>query len=260
MTLYPGCKLNLGLSVLSEREDGFHDIETLLVPYEGMCDRIVMKEAPEFGADIDYGDCAERWPVEKDLAVRAFLMLQDEFGLPPVHISLKKGAPVGAGLASGSSDAVAALKLTDALFSLRLGEDRLRGYASRLGSDCAFFISGEPAIATGKGDRLEPYPVDLSRYRIKVVVPEGIRVNTAEAYAEVGVHSGEPLREALSRPVEQWRGHLVNDFEKSVFARYPELGRIKDSLYEEGAVYASMSGSGSAVYGLFERDEEHKGV
>lgn len=255
MILYPNVKINLGLSVLGKREDGFHNIETLFYPYGGYCDRLEIVESDSFSIDIDYRG-ANPWPAGQDLTVRAYEMLRRDFGLPPVAIRLVKNAPVGAGLGGGSSDAVAALKILNALFELRLGRARMLSYAAALGSDCAFFVDNVPAFASGRGEILEPFDLDLSGYEIRITVPSGVKVSTAEAYRGVGFHEGMPLREVLSLPVGQWKGRMVNDFEPSVFAAYPVLEQIKEGMYAEGAVFASMSGSGSAIYGLFRREED----
>lgn len=255
MILYPNVKLNLGLSVLRKREDGFHDIETLFVPYGGICDRLEIVEAPSFSISIDYRS-ATPWKPEDDLCARAYELLRKDFPIPPVRISLEKNAPVGAGLGGGSSDAVATLRMLDALFELGLGRSRLLSYAAALGSDCAFFVDNSPAFASGRGEVLEPFDLDLSPYEIRVTVPEGVSVSTAEAYRGVRFHEGMPLREALSRPVEEWKGKVLNDFEPSVFASHPVLEQIKEGMYAEGALFASMSGSGSAIYGMFRREED----
>ena len=175
------------------------------------------------------------------------------FKLPPVKIFLEKTSPVGAGLGGGSADAAFALKMLDEMFALGLSEDALAGYAARLGSDCAFFIYNRPMIGEGRGEVLSEYPLDIP-YDIQVITPAGITVSTKDAYGGIRPHEPEvPLREALLRPVEEWDGILVNDFEETVFAKYPELAAIKQSLYDCGAVYASMSGSGSALFALYEK-------
>ena len=198
------------------------------------------------------------WDPLGDLTVRAYGLLDGEFGLPPVKIFLEKTAPVGAGLGGGSADAAFALKMLSELFALGLDDAALAAYAARLGSDCAFFVYNRPMLGTGRGEVLEPYDIDLSAYELRVSVPEGVHVGTADAYRgivprEAAGSRALPLCEALSRPVAEWRGLLVNDFETTVFAKYPAVAAAKQALYDEGATYASMSGSGSAVYGLFPR-------
>lgn len=249
MTVYPNVKINLGLNVIGKRPDGFHDIETLFIPYFGIRDELSVEESDEL---VFEGSAGVTW--DNDLTVQAYELLAGDFDIPPVRIKLVKNAPVGAGLGGGSADAAFALRAVSDLFSLGLSDEALAGYASRLGSDCAFFVYNRPMIGTGRGERLEPCDIDLSGYDIKLVCPEGISVRTADAYR--GIVPGIPqipLKEALSLPVEEWKNCLVNDFEKTVFAIYPSLARIKSDLYEAGAVYAAMSGSGSAMFGLFEK-------
>lgn len=277
MITNPNVKINLGLNVLRKREDGFHDLETLFVPYFGISDTLEIvvgddysrtsaalfgKYAPEMIAQGMSEDGSLMitiaraegvdWDPLKDLTAKAYRMLADDFKMPPVKIFLEKTSPVGAGLGGGSSDAAFALKMLDELCGLRLSEDQLAEYASRLGSDCAFFIYNRPMIGEGRGEVLTPYEIDLSGYDLQVLTPEGIAVSTKDAYGGIRPHLPDlPLREVLARPVVEWDGLLVNDFEDTVFAKYPELAAIKKSLYDSGAAYASMSGSGSALFALY---------
>ncbi len=279
MITNPNVKLNLGLNVLRRREDGFHDLETLFVPYMGISDRLEIvvgddysRTSAELFAKYSDGQIVQGmsedgklmitiarregvdWDPMKDLAAKAYFILASDFEMPPVKIFLEKLSPVGAGLGGGSSDAAFALKMLNELCSLGLPEEKLAAYAALLGSDCAFFIYNRPMIGEGRGEVLSEYPIDLSGYDIQVLTPEGIAVSTADAYR--GIEPGIPemrLREVLAEPVGRWDGLLVNDFEKTVFAKYPELAAIKKSLYDSGAVYASMSGSGSALFALYNR-------
>ena len=298
MITNPNVKINLGLNVLRKREDGFHDLETLFVPYFGISDTLEIvvgddysrtsaalftkygkltpiKTEGVFGVEAEEGDAPKivqgisedgklmitiaraegvDWDPLKDLTAKAYNILAEDFQLPPVKIFLEKTSPVGAGLGGGSADAAFALKMLNELCALELNEGQLAGYASRLGSDCAFFIYNRPMIGEGRGDVLTEYPIDLERYDLQVLPPEGIAVSTKDAYSGIRPHLPEvQLREALSRPVEEWDGILVNDFEETVFAKYPELAAIKRSLYDSGAVYASMSGSGSALFALYRK-------
>jgi 4-diphosphocytidyl-2-C-methyl-D-erythritol kinase len=191
----------------------------------------------------------------KDLTAKAYFILAEDFELPPVKIFLEKTSPVGAGLGGGSSDAAFALKMLNELCSLNLTESQLAAYAARLGSDCAFFIYNRPMMGQGRGEILTEYQLDLEGYEIQVLTPAGIAVSTADAYR--GIVPKLPqvaLSDVLTKPVEQWKDMLVNDFEETVFAKYPELAAIKMSLYECGAVYASMSGSGSALFAIYKKD------
>ena len=277
MITNPNVKINLGLNVLRKREDGFHDLETLFVPYFNISDTLEIvvgddysrtsaaifgKYAPEMIAQGISEDgklmitIARKegvdWDPLKDLTAKAYYILSEEFDMPPVKIFLEKNSPVGAGLGGGSSDAAFALKMLNELCGLELDEARLAGYASRLGSDCAFFIYNRPMIGEGRGEILSEYPVCLDGYDLQVLTPEGVSVSTKDAYGGIRPHLPEvPLKEALARPVEEWDGILVNDFEETVFAKYPELAAIKRSLYDSGAAYASMSGSGSALFALY---------
>ena len=284
MITNPNVKINLGLNVLRKREDGFHDLETLFVPYMGISDtlEIVMgddfsrtssaifgKYAPEMIAQGISEDgklmitIARKegvdWDPLKDLTARAYLILSEDFQLPPVKIFLEKTSPVGAGLGGGSSDAAFALKMLNELCGLGLSETRLASYAARLGSDCAFFIYNRPMIGEGRGEILSETDPDFmdgiyAGHELQVLTPEGVAVSTKDAYGGIRPHLPEvALRDALKLPVEEWDGVLVNDFEETVFAKYPELAAIKRSLYDSGAVYASMSGSGSALFALYRR-------
>ena len=298
MITNPNVKINLGLNVLRKREDGFHDLETLFVPYFGISDTLEIvvgddysrtsaalftkygkltpiKTEGVFGVEAEEGDAPKivqgisedgklmitiaraegvDWDPMKDLTVKAYNILAEDFQLPPVKIFLEKTSPVGAGLGGGSADAAFALKMLNELCALDLNEGQLAGYASRLGSDCAFFIYNRPMIGEGRGEVLTEYPIDLECYDLQVLTTEGISVSTKDAYSGIRPHLPEvQLREALSRPVEEWDGILVNDFEETVFAKYPELAAIKRSLYDSGAVYASMSGSGSALFALYRK-------
>ena len=298
MITNPNVKINLGLNVLRKREDGFHDLETLFVPYFGISDTLEIvvgdgysrtsaalftkygkltpiKTEGVFGVEAEEGDAPKivqgisedgklmitiaraegvDWDPLKDLTAKAYNILAEDFQLPPVKIFLEKTSPVGAGLGGGSADAAFTLKMLNELCALELNEGQLAGYASRLGSDCAFFIYNRPMIGEGRGEVLTEYPIDLECYDLQVLTPEGISVSTKDAYSGIRPHLPEvQLREALSRPVEEWDGILVNDFEETVFAKYPELAAIKRSLYDSGAIYASMSGSGSALFALYRK-------
>ena len=279
MITNPNVKINLGLNVLRKREDGFHDLETLFVPYHGISDTLEIivgedysrtsaglfgKYAPEMIAQgisedgklmitIARSEGVD-WDPLKDLTAKAYFLLAEDHQLPPVKIFLEKTSPVGAGLGGGSADAAFALNMLNELCSLGLSELQLAEYAARLGSDCAFFVYNRPMIGEGRGEILTDCPIDLSAYDLQVLTPEGISVSTKDAYSGIRPHLPEiPLREVLARPVEEWDGILVNDFEETVFAKYPELAAIKRSLYDSGAVYASMSGSGSALFALYHR-------
>lgn len=279
MITNPNVKINLGLNILRKREDGFHDLETLFVPYFGIHDTLEIvvgddysrtsaaifgKYAPEMIAQGISEDGSLMitiareegvdWDPLKDLTAKAYYLLAEDFKLPPVKIFLEKTSPVGAGLGGGSADAAFALKMLNELCELGLNEQQLAGYASRLGSDCALFIYNRPMIGEGRGEILTEYPINLDEYDLQVLTPQGVAVSTKEAYGGIRPHMPEvPLRDALKRPVEEWADVLVNDFEETVFVNHPELAAIKRSLYDSGAVYACMSGSGSALFALYRK-------
>lgn len=251
MKTFPNVKLNLGLDVLRRRPDGYHDIETLFVPCFSFSDSLEIEEAPEFSIDI-VREGGIDWDPLQDLCAKAYRLLAADFPLPPVRISLEKRSPVGAGLGGGSSDAAFTLRMLSDMFSLGLSDSELASYAARLGSDCAFFVYNRPMFGSGRGEILSDFQIDLSDWRTEVIVPAGISVSTADAYRGIAPSlPSVPLREALLRPVGEWPGLVKNDFETTVFAKYPALADIKQSLYDRGAVYAAMSGSGSAVFALF---------
>ena len=284
MVLRTNVKLNFGLNVIRKRPDGYHDIETLFVPCHEFGDTLEIIAGDDYSRTsaslfARYDNVVQGlsedgklmitiaraegvdWDPLKDLCAKAYFLLAEDFDLPPVKIFLEKEAPVGAGLGGGSADAAFSLKALNELCGLGLSEERLSEYASRLGSDCAFFIWNRPMIGTGRGEILEPFDLDLTGYDLKVIVPEGISVSTKEAYdgivprcpIEGTIGTGDGLRELLKRPVEEWKGLVVNDFETTVFKLHPELAAIKQSLYDAGASYAAMSGSGSALFALFKK-------
>ena len=272
MITHPNVKINLGLNVLRKRPDGFHDLETLFVPYPDIHDVLEIVTGDDYSRTLAglrerYGTLTQAispdgklmitlarkegvdWDPLKDLTARAYFLLSEDFALPPMKIFLEKLSPVGAGLGGGSADAAFALRMMAQLSGLSLDDGQLAAYAARLGSDCAFFIYNRPMLGSGRGEILEPYPLELAGYKLDVIIPEGISVSTADAYRGIVPRMPEkPLRDVLAQPVESWKEDLKNDFEETVFAKYPQLREVKDKLYREGAVYAAMSGSGSAFF------------
>ena len=277
MIAYPNVKLNVGLLVLRRRPDGYHDLDTLFIPFNGFHDTLEIITGDDYsrtsahlqatyaGAQLAQGITPDGklmvtlarkegvdWDPLKDLTAKAYGLLAEQYKLPPMKIFLEKNSPVGAGLGGGSADAAFALRMIAELGGLALSNEELAAFAARLGSDCAFFIYNRPMLGSGRGEILEPFDIDLSGYRLEVTVPEDIAVSTADAYRGIVPQAREhPLRELLALPVEQWNGKVVNDFESTVFAKYPRLAEIKQSLYDNGAVYAAMSGSGSALFALY---------
>jgi 4-diphosphocytidyl-2-C-methyl-D-erythritol kinase len=248
MLLFAPAKVNLGLHVLYKREDGYHELETGMIPIPWY-DVIEILHSNEFkfeqlGLTIP-GDNAS------NLCVRACQLMRDRFGIGPVQIILKKNIPMGAGLGGGSSDAAYVIKGLSDLFELKLETNELELLASQLGSDCPFFIKNQAQIARGRGEILFPIDLDLTAYYIKLINP-GIHISTPMAYSGVQFNSSkDSLIDLLELPVTAWRDVLKNDFEKHIFEQFPELWAIKQDLYTEGAVYAAMSGSGSTIFGLF---------
>ena len=256
MITFPNAKIHLGLDIVEKRPDGYHNLETVFYPIP-LCDILEITPAKELDAP-DYTfkmyNAVFEGSDDDNLVIKAYKALAADHKLPKVEISLYKHIPTGAGLGGGSADAAFALKMLNELCGLGLSEQQLAGYASRLGSDCAFFVYNRPMIGEGRGEILTEYPVCLDGYDLQVLTPEGVAVSTKEAYAGIRPHLPEvPLREALARPVEEWAGILGNDFEETVFANHPELAAIKRSLYDSGAAYASMSGSGSALFALYRK-------
>ena len=256
MISYPNCKINLGLHVVGKRPDGYHDLETLFVPVHDLCDELEILPTTHYPLPtISQDGIALDNDPDDNLCMRAWRLLHEEFAIPPVSIRLKKGIPFGAGLGGGSADAAFTLKMLNEMFSLHLSDSDLERRAARLGADCAFFIRNQAAYATGIGDRLEPIALDLSPYRIVIEIPAGEHVSTKEAYAGLSpftFHLSRPdLREAVKRPIGEWKELIVNDFEASVFPSHPAIAALKDNLYRRGALYASMTGSGAAVFGIF---------
>jgi 4-diphosphocytidyl-2-C-methyl-D-erythritol kinase len=254
MLLFPNSKINLGLNVLEKRPDGFHNIETIFYPV-GLSDALEMIISNDGRPGFNQTGLSIEGNPDENLCVKAYRLLGEDFDLTPVKIHLHKVIPIGAGLGGGSSDGASAIKLLNKLFSLGLSNMRMTEYARKLGSDCSFFIENKPVFAFEKGDHFEPLTVDLSSFTILIVVP-AIPVNTKEAYSLVKPSdSGNSFKGIMAEPINQWKDHLQNDFERSVFLHHPRIRQIKQQLYDEGAVFASMSGSGSSVYGIFKKRE-----
>ena len=259
MITFPQAKINLGLNVVERRADGYHNLETVFYPVP-LCDALevqVMDERfpSEFDCDLKVTGIAVEGDEQRNLVVRAYQLLKQEFPhLPRVHAHLHKGIPTQAGMGGGSSDCAAMLTLLNQEFELGLTKEELIRRAAMLGADCAFFVLNTPAYAEGIGERLQPISLSLRGWYLAVVRPD-IPVPTKEAFALITPkHPEINCREVVRRPVEEWREALVNDFEQSVFALHPEIGQVKEQLYKLGAVYSAMSGSGSAVFGLFHEE------
>ena len=251
MVSFPNCKINLGLRILRKREDGYHDLETIFYPLP-VRDVLETVRANELrfhptGLPIP-GDPAQ------NLALKAFHLLKNDFPqLPFVTIHLHKHIPIGGGLGGGSSDGAFMLQLLNSQFQLGLTPAQLMAYAAKLGSDCPFFLLNKPSLANGRGEQLEPLALDLSSYSFLIVHP-GIHISTAQAFSLCTPSAAGPsLKDYIAGPVTTWAHSLVNDFEGPVFQEYPLLRTIKQQLYDRSAVYASMTGSGSSLFGIFEK-------
>lgn len=243
-------KINIGLQIVRKRSDGYHDLQTVFYPTDFFTD--ILRIAPSSEEVLFRVESREDLGnPDNNLCVKAFRLLQHDFGISGVDISLHKGIPTGAGLGGGSADAAFTLKMLADAFQLPVTEAKMHEYALQLGSDVPFFLHNRPMYATGRGEVLTPVDVDLSSYRLKIVKPD-VHVSTKEAYADILPKTPNVfLPNVLQQNIETWEGLVTNDFETSVFLKYPELREIKASLYREGALYASMSGSGSAVFGVF---------
>ncbi len=254
MITFPNAKINLGLYITAKRNDGYHNIITAMIPC-GLTDILEFVEAEQDSLNCSGLDSGASG--SDNLVMQALYLLRSDFDIPMLRIHLHKVIPTGAGLGGGSSDAAYMLNMLNTSFDLGIENSKLKEYAARLGSDCAFFIDNRPVLATGRGEKLDPLePFNTDLYL--VLVNPGFPVSTREAYA--GIIPALPesdLRETLSMPVTAWKGKLENQFEKTVFKKFPQIGRIKKELYEAGAVYAAMSGSGSTVFGIFTEEIPH---
>lgn len=248
MILFPPCKINLGLQILNKRADGYHNLDTLMyqLPLADVLE-IIRSDAFSFvstGLEIP-GDAGS------NLCVKAFRLMQEKYSIPNIRIHLHKIIPMGGGMGGGSADGAYVLLGINRLFGLDLSKEILRELAAELGSDCPLFIVPEPQIAQGRGEILAEFPLDLSGHYIKLV-NTGIHVSTQEAFSKVNFYAHpHSVSEIVSKPIANWKALLKNDFEHSVFQYHPELESVKDKLYTEGAIYASMTGSGSTMFGIY---------
>ena len=257
MVSFPNCKINLGLRILRKREDGYHDLETIFypLPVRDVLETVRANELRFYPTGLPIpGDPSQ------NLAAKAFHLLKGDFPqLPFVAIHLHKNIPIGGGLGGGSSDGAFMLQLLNSQFQLGLTPDQLMTYAARLGSDCPFFLLNKPCLANGRGERLEPLALDLSSYSFLIVHP-GIHISTARAFSLCTPSAAGPsLKDSITRPVTTWADILVNDFEEPVFREHPVLRTIKQQLYDRSAIYASLTGSGSSLFGIFEKGKADAG-
>lgn len=256
MITFPNAKINLGLNIVEKRPDGYHNLETIFYPIP-LRDALEIVPSSGKSTSVNLAGIEIEDDPENNLVMKAFRLLEKEFELPPIDIFLEKIIPFGAGLGGGSSDASCMLQLLNSQFDLKIQDDELIRYAAKLGADCPFFIKNRPMYATGIGDMLEEVDLSLKGYHFALIKPD-IFVSTKEAYSKVKpMKPATNLKVIVKKPVEEWKDLMVNDFERSVFDAHPRIGDIKETLYDRGAVYASMSGSGSSVFGLFKKRDEN---
>lgn len=259
MIVYPNAKINIGLHVIERRPDNYHTIETLFYPI-GLTDVLSIEPSE---ACIDYSLLLSGITVDGDpednLIIKAYRLLRSEYEFPALDISLHKQIPFGAGLGGGSSDGAFTLKALNELFQLKLTTKKLEQLAAKLGADCPFFIRNKPVYATGIGNVFTQVDLSLQGYWLLLVKPD-IHISTADAYAGLTpAPSGVALTELVKKPIDEWRHVIKNDFEKTIFSKHPAIAQLKEKMYELGALYASMSGSGSSVYGIFKDEPIYNG-
>jgi len=256
MLSYPNAKINIGLYITEKREDGFHNIETIFYPINFSDILEIHKSSGDKGtySFVNYGtpiNCSD----ENNLILKAYKLLSDKYNLPAIDIYLQKIIPMGAGLGGGSADAAYMISCLNSYFKLNLPKELLKKYAENLGSDCPFFIENTACFASGKGEILENIDLSLENYKLVLVEPE-CKVSTSYAYANIIPQKAKfDLRELPQLKIEEWKNNITNDFEANIFKVYPEISDIKEALYKAGAIYASMSGSGSTVYGIFPKKD-----
>ncbi len=255
MLTFPNAKINIGLNITEKRSDGFHNIESVFYPIE-WCDalEIISNQNPDAtNAVFQSSGLAIPGNESSNLCLKAWNLLQDRISVPPM-IHLHKVIPMGAGLGGGSADGAFTLKMLNDVYELNLSNDELKDYARKLGSDCAFFIENRPVFCFNKGDEFEDFTLDLKGKFVVLVNPD-IHISTAEAYSGVSPKKSQiALKTALSQPISEWKKIVKNDFEEKLLLKYPTIAEVKGTLYQAGAVYASMTGSGSTIYGIFEQE------
>ncbi len=251
MITFPNAKINIGLNIVEKRPDGYHNLETVFYPVPLKDALEIVPSSKEKHSFHSSGILIEGDP-EKNLVMKALHLLEKDFHLPVLSIYLEKAIPFGAGLGGGSADAAFMLKMLNELSGLNLPDSRLEDYASKIGADCPFFIKNKPVFASGTGNILKPVELSLNGYFLVLIKPD-IQISTPEAYSFILPQKPEfSIKEWIKKPIIEWKDRIVNDFEKNIFAKYPAIAEIKEQLYDKGALYASMSGSGSSVFGIFD--------
>ncbi len=256
MISFPNAKINIGLNVLEKRTDGYHNIESIFYPVK-WCDAIeaIQEEGNGIINISTFGIPIQGSP-ESNLCVKAYNLLGIKHKLPSLHLWLLKCIPMGAGLGGGSADAAFFLNLLNNLFLLNISKKELKAYASQIGSDCTFFIENKPALVTETGNISNPIKLDLNSYYIAIVYPQ-IHIDTKNAYSIIESHKRQSsLSDLIQAPIDNWKETITNDFEEPIFKANPSLAELKNLLYQQGALYASMTGSGSAIYGIFDKKPE----
>ena len=257
MLVFPNAKINIGLNILEKRPDNFHNIQTIFYPI-GLSDalEVVEDNSIEDDFEISFSGIEVDAEPQNNLVVKAYLMLKDKYKLPKIRIHLHKNIPFGAGMGGGSSDAAFMLVLLNNLFDIGLNQEQLLYFASLLGSDCAFFVLNYPCFATKKGEVLQSINLDLSQYSIVVAKPD-VNIPTKNVYSLVTPNNNvQSLEELIKLPIEQWKDTIVNDFEKPIFKQYPKIAALKQKFYDFGAIYSQMTGSGSAIFGIFDKNQK----
>ena len=246
MILFPNAKINLGLNIVKKLENGYHNIESIIYPIK-WCDILEIIPSKKFS----FSSSGIIVPGQNNLCIDAYNLLKNDFDIPPVKIHLHKLIPIGAGLGGGSSDAIFTIKGLNSLFNLKLSNKKLFSYSSKLGADCSFFIENKACFASGIGDKIEFVSLDLSKYYIQIIYPN-INISTKEAYSLISpITPKTNLKELVKKPINQWE--IINDFEDPIFKVYPKLNEIKHYMYDQGALFVSMSGSGSSIFGIFNK-------
>ncbi|MFA6925079.1 MAG: 4-(cytidine 5'-diphospho)-2-C-methyl-D-erythritol kinase [Bacteroidales bacterium] len=263
MLTFPNAKINIGLNVLEKRNDGFHNIESVFYPLN-LTDALEIIEDKKNKSKNKIKFTSSGLKCEGDeknnLCVKTYSLIDNDFNLPPVQMHLHKNIPIGAGLGGGSSNAAFTIKLLNDIFKLNISVKQMQNYAAKLGSDCAFFIENKPAFCFKRGDEFEKIKLYLSKYCFVLINP-GIHINTAKAYSNIITAKPKTsIKELIELPLSKWKDYIFNDFEKNIFVKYPQIKKIKDFFYKQGAVYSSMTGSGSSVYGIFDREIKLKNL
>ncbi len=258
MIVFPNAKINLGLNIIEKRSDGFHNLETVFYPVKGLFDALEIIEQDGYGTvEMSFSGIEIPGNLNDNICRKAYHLIAQNYPLRSIKVHLHKHIPIGAGLGGGSSDGAFFIKLLNEKLQLNLSFGELHHYAKQLGSDCSFFVNNKPSYATGKGDQMEQINIDLSGKFIFLVYPN-IFISTPDAYAGIiPLQKSKDLENRIQLPIKEWKDTIFNDFENSIFNKYPLLETIKNEFYKQGAVYASMSGSGSAMFGIFENEPEN---